>query len=47
VVIEMDKVEKYARENRRRLERLAEHGNGVIQAMALAVLRVGGERDEK
>ena len=39
-------VKEYYKENKEWLQKLAQSGDPVIRAMALAVLEVGGDRDE-
>jgi len=39
-------IKEYYKENKEWLQKLAQSGDPVIRAMALAVLEVGGDRDE-
>ncbi|MFW6196781.1 MAG: hypothetical protein ACOC5D_05535 [Thermoplasmatota archaeon] len=39
-------LKKYVKENKDELNKLAKHGNPVVRAMALSILKVGGEDEE-
>lgn len=42
----MSEIENYVKNNKKKLQRLAQHGDEVIAAMALALLRKGGGENE-
>jgi len=41
----MKEIEEYVKENKDKLHSLAKHGDEVIAAMALALLKKGGEQE--
>ncbi len=42
----MKSIKKYYEENKEWLQKLAQSGDPIVRAMALAVLEVGGNKDE-
>ncbi len=47
MVMRMNDVEQYVRKNKDKLHRLAKHGDTVVRAMALAILKQAGEDIEE